>query len=104
MQLGSIVIASFHSPKEKVWGQLVDLTPAGATIFGLDLNFFDGWLNQVGSENERSLMTTFYPLIRTERITLDEPEGTIPSLAQRLTQKCGTPAQDYLAKMITDKK
>jgi hypothetical protein len=41
MKLGSTVVISLHSPKEKVWGLLLDLTPAGATIQGVDLHSFE---------------------------------------------------------------
>ena len=96
MKLHSTVVAILHSPREKVWGQLLDLNPAGVTIHGLDLNGFDEWLQQWGSEEEGGLATVFYPLHRVERMELDEPIGDIPSLEQRFQQRTHLTLTDYL--------
>jgi hypothetical protein len=89
MKLGSTVVMNLHSPKEKVWGLLLALTPAGATIQGLELNSFEIWLSQTGSAGQPNLTTVFYPLYRIERIALDEREGEIPSLEERFRQRAG---------------
>ena len=96
MKIHSTVLVILHSPREKVWGQLLDLNPAGVTIHGLDLNAFDEWLKQWGSEEESGLATVFYPLHRVERMELDEPVGDIPSLEQRFRQRTHLTLADYL--------
>ena len=96
MKIHSTVLVILHSPREKVWGQLLDLNPAGVTIHGLDLNAFDEWLKQWGSEEEGGLATVFYPLYRVERMELDEPIGDIPSLEQRFQQRTHLTLADYL--------
>ena len=96
MKIHSTVLVILHSPREKVWGQLLDLNPAGVTIHGLDLNAFDEWLKQWGSEEESGLATVFYPLHRVERMELDEPVGDIPSLEQRFQQRTHLTLADYL--------
>jgi len=95
----SIVVVSLHSPKEKVWGELLQINPAGLTLRGLDLNFFDDFIRQVlHPEGERvGLPTLFFPLTRLERIALDERSGSIPSLAEIFEQKVGRSLLDYLA-------
>ena len=97
MKSGSIVVVSLHSPKEKIWGQLLDLTAACLTVQGLDLNSFEDWLNQIGSEDQANLMTVFYPLYRIERIALDEIEGDIPSLEERFRQRTGRRLKEFLS-------
>lgn len=99
MELSSIVIVSLRDPKEKVWGQLVALTPAGVTVCGIDLNSFDDFLRQVRSPEEAQvgLATIFYPMHRVERIALDEPKGEIPSLSQTFRAKIGLTLVEYLA-------
>jgi len=99
MEPHSIVIVSLHSPKEKVWGELLALNPAGLTIRGIDLNSFDDFVRQVlHPEGERmGLPTLFFPMTRVERVALDEPAGSIPSLAERFEQKVGRSLLDYLA-------
>src|SRR5262245_42434252 len=43
---GSPVILYLQGPKEKVWGLLLSLGPAGIVVRGLDLAVFDDWLRQ----------------------------------------------------------
>jgi hypothetical protein len=43
------------------------------------------------------LPTLFFPMQRIERISLDEPNGSIPSLADIFQQKVGRSLKDYLA-------
>lgn len=99
MELNQIVIVSLQSPREKVWGELVALQPAGATIRGIDLNSFDDFVRQVlHPEGDRvGLPTVFFPMQRIERILLDEPSGSIPSMADVFETKAGRSLKDYLA-------
>ena len=95
----SLVIISLHEPKEKVWGELLSIHPAGITVRGIDLNSFDDFVSQVlHPEGEPiGLPTLFFPMTRVERIALDEPSGSIPSLAEVFQQKVGRGLRDYLA-------
>ena len=99
MQLNSIVIVSLHTPREKVWGELLDVSTAGITMRGIDLNSFDDFIRQVmHPEGERiGLPTLFFPMQRIERIALDEARGSIPSLAEKFALKVGQTLGDYLA-------
>lgn len=95
----SIVVVSLHSPKEKVWGELLQLTPAGVTIRGIDLNSFDDFVHQINQPDggHVGLPTVFLPMQRVERISLDEPSGSIPSMAELFQRKIGRTLFDYLA-------
>ena len=95
----SIVVVSLHSPKEKLWGELLVIYPAGITIRGIDLNSFDDFILQVlHPEGDRvGLPTLFFPMARIERIALDEPSGSIPSLGGMFERKVGRSLADYLA-------
>jgi len=99
MKLDSIVIISLHSPKEKIWGILLDINPSGVTIRGIDLNSFDHFVSQINQlDAERvGLPTVFFPMTRIERISLDEPSGLIPSMAEIFERKIGRTLTDYLA-------
>jgi hypothetical protein len=99
LELKSIVIVSLHTPREKVWGELVTLNSAGITIRGIDLNSFDDFVRQVRHpEGERvGMPTLFFPMQRVERVALDEPSGSIPSVADVFEQKVGSSVKDYLA-------
>src|SRR5271170_6306693 len=99
MEINSIVVVSLHTPREKVWGELLALNTAGITIRGIDLNSFDDFVRQVlHPEGERvGLPTVFFPMQRIERISLDEPSGSIPSMADMFEQKVGSSLKHYLA-------
>lgn len=99
MEPHSIVVLSLHSPKEKVWGELIEINSAGVTIRGIDLGSFDDFIRQIlHPEGERiGLPTLFFPMVRVERVALDEPHGSIPSLAETFERKVGRRLGEYLA-------
>jgi hypothetical protein len=87
---GSIVIAVFHSPREKCWGRLDEITSAGVFMRGLDLSAYDDWLKAiVEQEAFLSAVDLFFPMWRVERISLDEESYGIPSLAQQAERRSG---------------
>lgn len=98
MEPHSIVVVSLHSPKEKVWGELLEMSTAGITLRGIDLSAFDDFVSQVlHPEGDRmGLPTLFFPMLRIERIALDEARGSIPSLAEMFERKVGRSLVDYL--------
>jgi hypothetical protein len=95
----SIVVVSLHSPKEKIWGELLAVSTAGVTMRGIDLNSFDHFIRQLNEpDGERvGVPTLFFPMTRVERITLDEPTGSIPSMDELFARKIGRRLIDYLA-------
>ena len=95
----SIVVVSLHSPKEKVWGELLDINPSGVTLRGIDLNSFDHFVRQINEpDGERiGLPTVFFPMNRVERVSLDEPTGSIPSMNELFARKVGRTLLDYLS-------
>lgn len=99
MDSNSIVIVSLHSPREKIWGILLEINPSGVTMRGVDLNSFDHFVSQINQlDSERvGLPTIFFPMTRVERISLDEPSGSIPSMAEIFQRKIGRSLMDYLA-------
>ncbi len=98
MEVNSIVIVSLISPKEKMWGQILLLEPKGVTVRGIELDSFDDFIRQVLQQEDTAvgLNTVFFPMHRVERIMVDEPSGSIPSLAQRFHAKVGLTIQEYL--------
>jgi hypothetical protein len=99
MEPHSIVVLSLHSPKERLWGELVDISNAGVTVRGIDLGSFDDFVRQVlHPEGDRiGLPTLFFPMLRIERIALDEARGSVPSMADTFERKVGRTLADYLA-------
>lgn len=99
MEPHSIVVVSLHTPKERVWGELLAISSAGITLRGIDLGGFDDFVAQVlHPEGDRiGLPTLFFPMLRIERIALDEPHGSIPSMAGMFEKKVGRSLMHYLA-------
>ena len=98
MQINSLVILSLVNPKQKIWGLLLALEPAGITLRGIELDSFDDFVRQVVEQDEAAvgMATVFYPMHRVERIAADETSGSIPSLSDRFRQKTGATVYEYL--------
>jgi hypothetical protein len=98
MKIHSIVIANLASPRQRFLGKLLDVTPAGITVRGIDLEAFEDWINQIATQEESGVQatTTFFPLHRVEKMILDERLGEIPSLSNAFLTKVGTPIGEYL--------
>ena len=94
---GALVIINLVNPKEKFFGILSALSPAGVTVRAINLDSFDDWIHQLARDDEPDLdlMTMFVPLFRVERIFLDEPSGAIKSYAQRFEQVVGRSMADH---------
>ena len=94
---GTPIIVYLHSPREKLWGVMNDLNPAGVFLRGIDLNTFDDWTQMiVRGERNIGLTHIFLPMWRVERITLDETIDEIPSMADRFYTRVGISINEYL--------
>jgi hypothetical protein len=99
MEPHSIVIVSLHTPKEKIWGELLAIHTAGITVRGIDLNSFDHFIRQLNEPDggRVGVPTVFFPMNRIERVAMDEPSGSIPSMNEVFARKLGRGLIDYLA-------
>ena len=94
---GSVVLVSLSAPREKFWGAILDLNPAGVSLRGIDLNCFEDFARQVRAGEPATANAVFFPMHRVERIELDARNGDIPSLQGRFLQKSGCDFQELLA-------
>lgn len=94
----ALIIVNLVNPKEKFYGMLVALSPAGITMRAINLDSFEDWARQIARDEELDLelITMFVPLFRVERVFLDEPAGAIKSYGQRFEEVVGTPIRRYL--------
>ncbi|HEY8183729.1 MAG TPA: hypothetical protein VII32_15910 [Thermoanaerobaculia bacterium] len=94
----SLVIVNLVNPKEKFFGVLSALSPAGLTVRAINLDAFEDWMRQLarGDDPNLDLITMFVPLFRVERVFLDEPSGMIKSYGQRFEEVVGMTIQQYL--------
>lgn len=95
IEAGQIVILVLHSPREKIWGVLQEISTAGVYIRGIDLNSFDQFIRSVNNgEQVYGLSNVFFPMWRTEKISLDEQDGDIPPLIEQFESRTGLRIED----------
>ncbi|MBI2682500.1 MAG: hypothetical protein HYX26_04685 [Acidobacteriales bacterium] len=86
---GAIVMVTLNSPREKYWGAVLAISPAGLALRGFDLNSFEDVVRQVKSGDEVAAHSVFFPMHRVERIEMDARDGEIPSMQERYLSKTG---------------
>jgi len=93
-----MILATLNNPREKFWGSILALDPAGLSMAGLELSSVDDCTNMVISGEEFAPATLFFPMHRVERIELDAPQGDIPSLSQRFLARTGQEATSVFSR------
>lgn len=86
---GTVVLVTLGNPREKFWGAILSLAPEGLSLGGVELASFDDFVSLVKDGEPFSASVVFVPMHRVERMELDLPDGSIPSLSQRFTNKTG---------------
>jgi hypothetical protein len=90
IQRGTAVVVVLHNPREKCWGILDEISPAGVFLRGLDLNAFDDWVSAIiHQEPFVGFGDLFFPIWRVERISKDEASGGVPSLCEQVERRTG---------------
>jgi hypothetical protein len=104
LNAGAPVVLYLREPKEKIWGLLLSMSPAGIVVRGLDLTIFDDWMRQEarGEEAFIGLLTLFYPMNRVERMERDETLGPITSYADRFAREVGRTVDEVARGRLAD--
>ena len=82
-----MVVVTLGNPRDKFWGMVLALAPEGLSLSGIELASFDDFVVMVKDGEPFSPAVVFFPMHRIERIELDLPEGSLPSLSQRFSAK-----------------
>jgi len=93
----AVVIVYLQNPRERYWGVVRGLDATGIVLRGSDLSSFDDWVSCVAAGSagpEPSVI--FFPLIRVEKVLVDDAAGDAPSLAQRFERRVGRSLVSYL--------
>jgi hypothetical protein len=95
---GSIVILHLQNPREKVWGVMLAINHFGITLRGIDVYSFDDWTRSVLNQGEASigLSTIFVPMLRVEKIVLDETSGAYKSLSEQFKERVGHDVLEFM--------
>jgi hypothetical protein len=86
---GAMVIVTLGNPRDKFWGLILALAPEGLSISGVELASFEDLVVLVKDGEPFTPAVVFFPMHRIERIELDLPDGSLPSLSQRFSAKTG---------------
>jgi len=84
---GSMVVATLCNPRDKFWGMILALAPEGLSMSGIELASFEDFVVMVKDGESFTPAVVFFPMHRIERIELDLPDGSLPSLSQRFSAK-----------------
>ena len=96
-QIGALVIATLCNPREKFWGMILALAPAGLSLSGAELASFEDLTVMVRDGEPFTPAVGFFPMHRIERVELDLPDGNLSSLSQRFFAKTGLEPSAALA-------
>jgi hypothetical protein len=86
---GAVVLVTLNTPREKFWGAVLDISPSGIAMRGIDLNSFDDFARLINAGENATPASVFFPMHRVERIELDARNGDIPSLSERFENRTG---------------
>ncbi len=89
MNSGQLVLVTLQNPREKFWGMLLALTPAGASLRGVDLQSFDDFMQLVKAGEAATPSIVFFPMHRVQRMEVDARNGNLPSLGEQFAAKTG---------------
>jgi hypothetical protein len=82
-----MVVVTLGNPRDKFWGMILVLAPEGLGMSGIELASFEDLVVMVKDGESFSPAVVFFPMHRIERIELDLPDGSLPSLSQRFSAK-----------------
>ncbi len=94
---GALVIATLCNPREKFWGMILALAAEGLSLSGAELASFEDLAVMVRDGEPFTPAVVFFPMHRIERVELDLPDGSLPSLSQRFFAKTGLEPSAALA-------
>ena len=97
MNSGQLVLVTLHNPREKFWGVLLSLTPAGVSVRGVDLQSLDDFTQMVKAGDPASASVVFFPMHRVQRMEIDGRSGDLPSLAEQFALKTGKRIETFFA-------
>ncbi len=63
---GAVVLVSLNNPREKFWGAILELTPAGLSIRGIDLNSLEDCARLVKAGEPVTAAAVFFPMQRID--------------------------------------
>ena len=100
---GALVIVTLSTPREKFWGMILALAPEGLSLSGAELASFEDLTVMVKEGEPFTPAVVFFPMHRIERVELDSPDGSLPSVSQRFLARTGLEPSTALAPSATER-
>ena len=95
-QSGDSVLIVLRDPREKLLGILDEISTAGVTMRGIDLSYFEDWVRSIIDDEPYLPMNDYFlPMWRVERVTRDERNGEIPSMAEQFEERTGRKLTEF---------
>lgn len=102
---GAFVLVVLHSPREKCWGALDEITAAGVSLRGVELSAFDDLIQAVKNDEPFvGFAAQFFPMWRVERVTFDEDTSFAPSLVEQFERRTGRKIEEVVNREIVNRK
>ena len=95
MESGQLVLVTLLNPREKFWGLMLSLDPAGVNVRGVDLQSLDDFTQLIKSGEPVSASVVFFPMHRVQRIEEDNRNGELPSLAEQFRTNTGVDVRKF---------
>jgi hypothetical protein len=92
----AVVLVTLNNPREKYWGAVIAINPAGISLRGIDLNSFEDFAKLLKSGEDVAPNTVFFPIHRVERVEMDSSNGEIPSMQDRFFSRTGSRFSDLI--------
>ena len=93
IQPGEAVTLVLHTPREKLFGLLDEISPAGIFVRAIDLGYFDDWCQSIADGEQYLPMSDYFlPMWRLERMLRDE--GT-PSMVEQFEERTGRKLTEF---------
>ena len=87
---GETVIAVLHTPREKLFGILDEISPAGVSMRAVDLSYYEDWCAAIANGDPYLPMSDcFVPMWRVEKISRDEAVNDTLSLVEQFEKRTG---------------
>ncbi len=87
---GESIILVLHTPREKLFGILDEISPAGVFVRAIELGYFDDWCSSIANGEQYLPMSDYFvPMWRVERLTRDEGSPDAASLTDIFEQRTG---------------
>jgi hypothetical protein len=88
IQPGDAVILVLHTPREKLFGLLDEVSSAGLYVRAIDLSYFDDWCRSIADGEQYLPMSDYFlPMWRLERMMRDEGSPTMAEQFEERTKR-----------------